>query len=93
MSGHVFHPGHQDLHGITVVVRGRGGHTYLGRFHEQTDRGVLLHDAAVHDPSSTPDPVDHWLAAQRKFGIRVAHRTILVAAADTQSIDRFADLP
>ena len=52
MSGMVFHPGHEELHGITVVVEEASGRVYVGRYHERTDRGVLLLDASLHDPSN-----------------------------------------
>ena len=48
VSGHVFHPGHSELHGITVVLETTGDVIYVGRYHEETDRGVLLHDVAEH---------------------------------------------
>ena len=28
VSGHVFHPGHDELHGVTVVITGASGRTY-----------------------------------------------------------------
>ena len=50
MSGHVFHPGHADLHGVTVVVETLGEVLYVGRYHEMTPKGLLLHDVAEHRP-------------------------------------------
>jgi hypothetical protein len=91
VSGHVFHPGHQELHGVTVVVRGRDGQTFLGRFHEQNSRGVLLHDVAVHHPASIPEAVPQWLDRQRKFGVKVTAKTILVPTDQAESIERFGD--
>ena len=55
LSGHVFHPGHEELHGITVVLDGVSGRTYVGRYHERTERGLLLHDVGVHDPAGGHD--------------------------------------
>ena len=66
MSGLVLHPGHDDLHGITVVVTGSSGRTYLGRWHEKGARGVVMRDVAIHDPGSAELPVDGWLAKQAK---------------------------
>ena len=71
MSGHVLHPGHEELHGVTVVVEGTRGRTWVGRYHERTDRGVLLHDVAVHDPATATLPLEAWLERLRKFGIRI----------------------
>ena len=78
MSGHVFHPGHDELHGVTVVSRGVSGRTYVGRWHEKGARGVTMRDTAIHDPASNPLPVDQWLAKQRKFGIAVTEKLIVV---------------
>ena len=40
--------------------------------------GVTMRDAAIHDPASNPLPVDQWLAKQRKFGIAVTEKLIVV---------------
>lgn len=82
MSGHVFHPGHEELHGITVVITGVSGKTYIGRYHEQTDRGLLMHDVAVHDPATSPDSLDAWLARTRKYGVRAEHRVLVLPPAE-----------
>ena len=89
MSGHVFHPGHEELHGITVLVGDRSGKTYLGRYHERTARGIVLHDVAVHDPVASGHSLEDWLTRQRKFGVHVVHRTIVVPADDAGEVRRF----
>lgn len=78
MSGHVFHPGHDDLHGVTVVIAGASGRTYVGRWHERNDRGVVMRDAAVHQPGIDDLPVDAWLDRQRKFGIAATERHLVI---------------
>lgn len=88
MSGHVFHPGHEALHGITVVVRENGGRLWVGRYHERNDRGVVMHDVAVFEPGQ--GDVEEWLARQRKFGVQVARKHVIVPAADVASLERFA---
>ena len=60
----VFHPGHDELHGITVIISGASGRTYVGRWHERGNRGVTMRDVAIHDPATTPVPLDAWLAKQ-----------------------------
>jgi hypothetical protein len=88
MSGHVFHPGHEELHGVTVVVEGASDRTWVGRYHERTPAGVVLHDAASHDPTapgSEPDR-DGWIARQLKFGIRAERRVLLLPAAEVGRI-------
>jgi hypothetical protein len=88
--GHVFHPGHEALHGITVVVTGASGRRYVGRYHETTERGVVMHDVAVHDPG-TGGPAAEWIAGLRKFGVRSEHRFLLVPAGEPVSIVRLTE--
>jgi len=77
VSGHVFHPGHDDLHGITVVLEGASGKTYVGRWHEQVEKGVVLHDVATHDPAGGQARED-FLARTVKFGVRPEQKTVVV---------------
>lgn len=78
MSGHVFHPGHDDLHGITVVLEAASGKTYVGRWHEQVEKGVVLHDVATHDPAGGQSRED-FLARTLKFGVKPEQRTVVVS--------------
>jgi hypothetical protein len=89
MTGYVFHPGHEALHGVTVIVEARSGQAWVGRYHERTERGVLLHDVAIHDPSSATLPREGWLEQLRKFGVRVEARHIVVP---TSEVDRIRPL-
>lgn len=76
MSGHVFHPGHEELHGVTVVVKGRSGKTYVGRYHERTERGVLLHDVGTHDPAT--GSLEAYLERTNRFGVRTDAKHLVV---------------
>jgi hypothetical protein len=88
VSGHVFHPGHDELHGVTVVVSGASGKTYVGRWHQRDDRGVLLQDVATHDPSSSPVDRDAWLAKQRNFGVAATEKYVILATDEVTSVSR-----
>jgi hypothetical protein len=77
MSGHVFHPGHSDLHGITVVLETTGDALYIGRYHEETPGGVLLHDVAEHRASGGTSR-EEFFARTMKFGVRAQHRNLVV---------------
>lgn len=90
MTGHVFHPGHDDLHGITVVVEGTSGKTYVGRWHEQVEKGIVMHDVATHDPVSDQSRED-FLARTLKFGVKPEHRT-LVVAEEVRSVKKLAEI-
>ena len=78
MSGLVLHPGHDELHGDTVVITGTSGRTYVGRWHEKGARGVTMRDAAIHDPATNPMPLESWIAKQRKFGIAATEKMIVI---------------
>jgi hypothetical protein len=92
MAGHVFHPGHQELHGITVVLETGGPRTYVGRFDSQDARGVHLHDVGIHDASTAGLSKDEFLRRCDKFGIRPEHRDLVVAAAEVSAIRRLIDV-
>jgi len=91
MSGHVFHPGHDDLHGVTVVVTGASGRTYVGRWHERDARGVTMHDVAIHDPATDESPRADWLARQRRFGVAVVAKFLMVPVDEAADVRRLAD--
>lgn len=90
MSGHVFHPGHEDLHGITVVVLGRSGRTYVGRYHERNEKGILLHDVGSHDPAAGGTRED-YLARTVKFGVRSDQRHLLLVDDEVEGIRRLSE--
>jgi hypothetical protein len=90
MSGHVFHPGHDELHGITVVLEAASGRIYVGRWHERGEKGIVMHDVAVHDPNAGQSRAD-FLARTAKFGVRPDQRT-LVVSEEIRSIRKLAEL-
>jgi hypothetical protein len=78
MTGFVLHPGHHELHGITVVVETVGPLTYVGRFDTQDERGVYLLNVAVHDRSDSGPTLDEFLARTRKFGVKAAQKHLVL---------------
>ena len=86
MTGHVFHPGHDELHGVTVVVSGASGRTYVGRWHEQGPRGVTLRDVAIHDPAKQPMLVEVWLARQLKFGVAATEKLLVLPPEESSKV-------
>jgi hypothetical protein len=91
MSGHVFHPGHEELHGVTVVVEGSSGRTWVGRYHERTERGVLLHDVAVHDPTIAGMSRPDWIGRLVRFGVKADLRHVVIPDADASRITRLME--
>jgi hypothetical protein len=90
MSGHVFHPGHAELHGITVVVETHGSLTYVGRYDSEDERGVHMLDVGVHDAAAGGGSKEEYLGKSAKFGIRTDHKHLIVPAADVIKITRLA---
>jgi len=86
----VFHPGHEELHGVTVVVEGASGRTWVGRYHETSDRGVELHDVAIHDPATATLPRVQWVERLRKFGIQVDEPVVILPPREAGPITRLA---
>lgn len=92
VSGHVFHPGHSDLHGITVVVETTTGGLFVGRYHEATERGVLLHDVAERrEETGQPAVAADFIARLLKFGVRAQHPHVLVPSGEISRITRLVE--
>jgi hypothetical protein len=79
VAGHVFHPGHEALHGVTVVVDTTDGRTIVGRYHDTENGAVRLHDAGVHQSAGGVSR-EEFLAKTLKFGVRAEHRFLAVPA-------------
>jgi hypothetical protein len=91
VAGHVFHPGHQELHGITVVLETHGSRTYVGRFDSEDERGVHMHDVGVYDVTSAGGSKEEFLRRCDRFGIRADHRDLLVPTSEVAGIRRLVD--
>lgn len=79
MPGHVFHPGHAELHGVTVVLDTSDGRTIVGRYHDTENGVVRLHDVAVHDGVGGVSR-EEFLQRTLKFGVRTEHKFLPVPA-------------
>ena len=87
-SGHVFHPGHHELHGITVVVTTTGDATYVGRFDREDDTLAYLKDVGVHRGA---EPWDVYLDRTRLYGLKIDHRQLTVPRAEITAITPLRD--
>jgi len=92
MSGHVFHPGHAELHGITVVVETKGSLTYVGRYDSEDERGVLMLDVGVHDAAAGGGSKEEYVRKSGKFGIRTDHKHLVVPAGQVTRITRLGEM-
>jgi hypothetical protein len=91
MSGHVFHPGHSELHGITVVVETNGPLTYVGRYDSEDDRGVHMLDVGVHDGTAGGSR-DEYVSKSAKFGIRTDHKHLVIPVEQVVRITRLGSM-
>jgi hypothetical protein len=91
MPGHIFHPGHAELHGITVVVETHGPRTYVGRYDSEDERGVHLLDVGIHD-EQTAAPKDEYVRQSAKFGVRSEHRHVVVPIDQVARITPLGEL-
>jgi hypothetical protein len=85
--GHVFHPGHHELHGITVVVETGGSRTYVGRFDHEDAAGVHLLDVAVHDDPGGGSR-EEYLERTARYGVRAERKHVVVPRAEIATIRR-----
>ncbi len=91
MSGHVFHPGHAELHGVTVVVETHGPRTYVGRYDSEDEQGVHMLDVGIHD-EQTGVPKDEYIRKSARFGVRSEHRHLIVPTDQVVRIIRLGEL-
>jgi len=90
MSGHVFHPGHHALHGVTVVLETAGG-LWIGRFDSVTPKGVLLHDAGFFEDGVTGGTREDYLRKTLKFGVRATRKNALIPEGEVLGIRQLAE--
>ena len=86
MTGHVFHPGHDDLHGITVVLETVQAHLYVGRFDRQDESGVHMIGVSIFDPAQATQSSAEFLARTAKFGVRVDRPHLVVPTSQVSQI-------
>ena len=86
MPGHVFHPGHHELHGITVVLTLRDGRTIVGRFDREDNGALHVLDAGVHDPGTGADSREDYLRRTLKFGVKPEHARLAIPADQANAI-------
>jgi hypothetical protein len=86
----VFHPGHHELHGVTVVVETGGSMTYVGRFDTEDAAGVHLLDVGVHDAAGGGS-MDEYVRRSARFGIRVERKHVVVPRAEVARIRKLVE--
>ena len=81
----MFHPGHHELHGVTVVVETTGPLTYVGRFDTEDEAGVHLLDVGVHD-AATGGTREDFVRRSARFGVRSDRKHLVVPLAEVARI-------
>ena len=81
----MFHPGHHELHGVTVVVETPGPLTYVGRFDTEDEAGVHLLDVGVHD-AATGGTREDFVRRSARFGVRSDRKHLVVPLAEVARI-------
>ena len=61
-------PCDQPLHGFTVVVDTPGPMLYIGRFHSETEEGIVLSDVDAREHGSASAKAE-YLARSAKYGV------------------------
>ena len=87
----MLHAEREELHGITVIVDAAAGTTWVGRYHERTERGLLLLDVAIHEPGKSPITREAWLDHLRKFGVKADAKHVVVPHEQQPRIRRLMD--
>ena len=90
-TGHVFHPGHDEWHGQTVVVFTKGPRTVVGRWDAIVGGQLEMRDVAVHDSARDEEPQAAWVARLKQFGIPVQHGAFALGAAEVERVVRLRD--
>lgn len=85
MSGHVFHHGHHDLHGITVVTRLTDGTVHVGRFDHEDQGKIHLLDVSTQAAASDHE-IAAFLSRTAKFGVRVDQKHLSVPSGEVASV-------
>jgi hypothetical protein len=87
----VFHPGHHELHGTTVVVETTGALTYVGRFDTEDQSGVHLLDVGVHDAAAGGTRGD-YVRRSAKFGVRADRKHLVVPRSEVARITPLGEI-
>lgn len=93
MTGHVFHPGHAELHGVTVVLETNGSQTYVGRYDSEDAQGVHLLDVGVHDGTTAELSKEEYIGKSAKFGVRMDRKQLVVPSNQVARITPLGEVP
>ena len=78
------------LHGITVVVDTPGERLYIGRYHSESEEGILLQDADVRDLEAGVTKAE-YLARSAKYGVFKNCDRVKVPRSEIRSVRRLIE--
>jgi hypothetical protein len=87
-----FHPGHDALHGFTVVLFSDGPATWVGRWQEEQGGFIHLVDASVHEDGDRGLSKDGFLAELARLGPRPTHRQLSVPREKVTRVRQLGDV-
>jgi len=82
----VFHPDHDELHGITVVLFSNGPRTYIGRWDHRTDGYIRIVDATYHEEGRSDRARDRFLQDNKTYGVKVEYPFLTVPEAEVTDV-------
>lgn len=82
----VFHPGHDELHGQTVVLFTSGPRTFIGRWDVADDHMIKMVGVAMHEEGASELSRDEWVAQTKKYGIPVEHQMLTVPKGEVTNV-------
>jgi hypothetical protein len=85
-NGAVFHPGHDELHGQTVVIYTSGPRTFVGRWDQDLGEMVRMVGAAIHEADASEQERDAWVAHNKTYGIAVQHEFVMVPKGEISRV-------
>ena len=65
------------LHGITVAVDMAGTTVYIGRYHSESDRGILLMDADVREVGDADEKAAYFARSARMGVFKNTDRVVI----------------
>jgi hypothetical protein len=86
-----FHPGHDALHGFTVVLFSQGPSTWVGRWQEERDGFIHLVDASEHQDGQQGLSKEAFLSDLARTGPRPMHRMMAVPRKDVTDVLTLGD--
>lgn len=88
----VFHPGHDELHGFTVVLHTSGPMTYVGRWDAIVGGRIVLNDAAAHRDGDEGLSKKAFLERLAKTGPHPTRQRLAIPESEVDRAQKLGDL-